>query len=147
MSKKRRGHRAAILLLLLPLLTAGLRPGTPSPSVEKNRNAGEVYVALGNFLTWSCDARSEELDERARHFNAVQIPLAAAAIDQAERMLQVHDGGMSSTPSSGGATTIYSSGRSPTICTTRSAEAMRSTTRSAAGNNTRPISPTCFPSV
>jgi len=91
MSKKRRGHRAAILLLLLPLLTAGLRPGTPSPSVEKNRNAGEVYVALGNFLTWSCDARSEELDERARHFNAVQIPLAAAAIDQAERMLQVHD--------------------------------------------------------
>lgn len=91
MSREQRRLSAAIFLLMLPLLTAGLRPGASPPSVERARNAGEVYVAMENFLAWTDQARPEEMDQRARTFNAVQIPLAAAAIDQAERKLDTHD--------------------------------------------------------
>ena len=42
-------------------------------------------------MEWSAQARPVDLDERARYFNAVQVPLAAAALDEAERPLDTHD--------------------------------------------------------
>ncbi len=82
---------AVLLLLLLPLCSAGLRPTASPPSGERERYAGEVYVALENFLAWTDQARPEELDERAHRFNTVQVPLVAAAVDLAERKLPTHD--------------------------------------------------------
>ncbi len=81
----------AVFLLCLPLFTGGLRPGTTPSSEGSAGNSREVYVALRDFVEWSAQARPADLDERARHFNAVQIPLAAAALDEAERPLDTHD--------------------------------------------------------
>lgn len=82
-----RRRLAVVLLLCLPLFAGGLRPGAPPPSAGSTGNPGKVYETLRDFVLWSSQARPADLDERARYFNAVQIPLAAAAIAEAERPL------------------------------------------------------------
>jgi hypothetical protein len=91
MTRKRRWLKAAAPLLLAPLLCAGLRPAASDPSAESTGKVVESYVALRDFLSWTDQARPEELDQRAKSFNPLQIPLLAQVVDEAERELAAPD--------------------------------------------------------
>ncbi len=91
MTTRRRWLKAAAPLLLTPLLCAALRPAAMDPSAESTGKVVESYVALRDFLSWTAQARPEELDQRAKSFNPLQIPLLASVVNEAERELEEPD--------------------------------------------------------